>query len=98
MCLSFSTRYLFDDDPSCDVDFGVEPHHQMIGSNRANAFCFLSSLPLLPPATTCLAPICHPSSLNLHCIAGAGLSIYIIVIGERGFMGAKKKTSVLLLV
>ncbi len=34
--------------------------------------CFLSSLPLIPPAATwqCLAPTCHLSTLYLHCIAG----------------------------
>jgi hypothetical protein len=50
-------------------------------SNGASAdvFCILSSLPLLPPKPSrkCLpfglGPTCHLSTLNLHCIPGAGL-------------------------
>jgi hypothetical protein len=43
----------------------------------------------------CLAPTCHLSSLNYHCIADVGLPIHLI--GEVS-AGANKKTSVGLLV
>ncbi len=50
----------------------------MVQSTGASVFCFLSSLPLLSqPPRQCLAPICHLSTLNLHCIAGAGLPIHM---------------------
>jgi hypothetical protein len=39
--------------------------------NGANVFCFLSSLHLLPPVP-------HLSTLNQHCITGAGLPIHLI--------------------
>jgi hypothetical protein len=66
---------------SCQSRFG----------NVANVFCFLSSLPHSPqPLRQCLAPTCHLSTLNLHCILGACLPIHMI--------GDKKKTSVDLLV
>jgi hypothetical protein len=74
-----SVLYLFDHSPSCDVYIGVEHHHQMIGSNRAHVFGFLSSSPFLPqPLRQWLTPTCHLSTLNLHCIAGAAcLSILL---------------------
>jgi hypothetical protein len=76
----------FDDAPSSDVDLGVIEHPHdgerlVEGSNcnRANVFCFLSSLPLLPqPPWQCLAPTCHLSTFDSHCIVGAGLPIHSI--------------------
>jgi hypothetical protein len=49
-----------------------------VSTNGANVFCFLSSLPLLPPATTAvfgsyLSSLYSEITLSLHCIAGAGL-------------------------
>jgi hypothetical protein len=61
----------------------------------ANELCFCRLYPSsLQQQRQCLAPTCHLSALNLHCIAGAGLPIHMI--GD--FVGAKKKTSMGLLV
>ncbi len=51
----------------------------LVKNKGANIFGFLSSLPLLPPATTAVFSY-HLSSLysNLHCVAGAGLPIHMI--------------------
>ncbi len=53
-------------------------HVKLNWTNGANVFCFLSSLPPYPPSHNglwprqCLDTICHLSTLNEHCIAGAG--------------------------
>ncbi len=57
-------------------------------------FCRLYPFSLQPPRL-CLGPTCLLSTLNYHCIAGAGL---ITVYDMRGFLGPKKKTIVGLLV
>jgi hypothetical protein len=42
-------------------------------------YFFLSSLTLLPqPPRQCLAPTCHLSTLNYHCIADASSPIHVI--------------------
>jgi hypothetical protein len=46
------------------------------GCNGTNVF-FLSVV-FTPPPPQCLVHICHLSTLNQHCIAGAGLSIRMI--------------------
>ncbi len=58
------------------------------GYNEANVFCFLSSLPLLPQATTAAFRFYYLSSLYT----------YFIAYAWRGFVGPKKKTNVGLLV
>ncbi len=52
------------------------------GSTGPTYFVFCPPYPssLQPPRRKCLAPTCHLSTLNLHCIAGAGLPI--LMIGE----------------
>jgi hypothetical protein len=54
----------------------------MGAANEANVFCFLSSLPLLPPATTAVFGY---STLNKHCIAGSD------TYDGRGFVGPPKE-------
>ncbi len=52
-------------------------------------FCRL--YPFSPqPSRSCLGPTCHLSTLNEHCIAGAGLPYHMM----GGFVGPEKKTIV----
>jgi hypothetical protein len=56
--------------------------------SKANTFCFLSSLPLLPPATTAMFGVSLLSTNTDH--------RYMLAYPYywRGFVGAKMKTSV----
>jgi hypothetical protein len=61
----------------CKIVYG----HHLLGErafpaiNGANVFCFLSSLPLLPPATTAVfGSSCHLSNLNYLCVAGKNIN------------------------
>jgi hypothetical protein len=65
-------------------------------ANGANVFCFLSSLPLLPPATTAVFGSYLPSLFSqITLYRPCGLAY---PCDWRGFVWAKKKTSVDLLV
>jgi hypothetical protein len=67
-----------------------------VETNGANVFCFLSSLPLrLQPPRQCLAPNCRLFLTSITLYRGCGLAY---PHDWRGFVGAKNKTSVGLLV
>ncbi len=64
-----------------------------IGINGASVFGFLSSLPLLPPATTAVFGYYLYSVIsvwNLHCIAGAGLPNH--VMGEVSWDSKRRRS------
>ncbi len=60
--------------------------------NRANVFCFLSSLPLLPPATTAVF-VSYLSSLHSYLMLYRRCGLAYPNDGG-GFVGPKRKTSV----